>query len=238
MHHASPVWGWVACRMRYSTGSRRLRLPDVMSIRARSTCAPSGNSPPRILANSSALSSAERFRHGLCLPGTGEGAPRLPDLGRRLTVHVGEPGPDEATGVAVHLLEVVRSVPRLALPSEAEPAHVVLDRDRVLATLLEGVGVVEAKPAKAPGLPRDPEIEAHRLRVADVQIPVRLGREPGHRRASTLRHIGGHDAADEVGWDGGIVGRVLHGGAILPRKPHRLPGGRRGRPAANFARSG
>ena len=101
-------------------------------------------------------------------PGTGQGSPRLADLVRRLAVHVGEPGPDEVTGVAVHLLEVVGGVPRLALPSESEPAHVVLDRLHVLPTLLERVGVVEAKAAE--GRPVSPAIP--KLRHIDFACPM------------------------------------------------------------------
>ena len=40
-----------------------------MSIRARSTCAPSGNSPARIPENSATLSAAGRSRQGLACPG-------------------------------------------------------------------------------------------------------------------------------------------------------------------------
>ena len=53
MHHASPVRGWVAWTIRYRTGSRRLMFGDAMSIFARSTRAPFGNSPARMRANRS-----------------------------------------------------------------------------------------------------------------------------------------------------------------------------------------
>ena len=43
---------------------------DAMSIFARSTCAPSGNSPARIRANRSRFSSTVRERYGLSLPGS------------------------------------------------------------------------------------------------------------------------------------------------------------------------
>src|SRR2546429_268396 len=48
MHHASPVRWCGVLRMRYMTGSRRLMLPLVMSIFARSVLLPSGNSPARM----------------------------------------------------------------------------------------------------------------------------------------------------------------------------------------------
>ena len=46
------------------------RLGDAMSMRARSTCAPSGNSPARMRRNRSRLSAAGRSRYGLGRPGS------------------------------------------------------------------------------------------------------------------------------------------------------------------------
>src|SRR3546814_11510660 len=59
MHQASPVRGCRACRIRYRVGSRRLMLPDAMSIFARSPRAPLGNSPARMRRNRSRFSSTE-----------------------------------------------------------------------------------------------------------------------------------------------------------------------------------
>ncbi len=64
-------------------------------------------------------------------------------------------------------------------PVEAEPAHVLLDRLDVLELLLDRVGVVEAQVAAAAELGGDPEVEADRLGVADVEIAVGLGRKAG-----------------------------------------------------------
>jgi len=55
----------------------------------------------------------------------------------------------------------------------------VHDRIDVLDLLLRGVRVVEPEVAHAAVLLRDPEVEADRLGVADVDVTVRLGREPG-----------------------------------------------------------
>ena len=46
-----------------------LMFGDAMSIFARSTCAPSGNTPARIRRNRSRLSSTDRSRYGLFRPG-------------------------------------------------------------------------------------------------------------------------------------------------------------------------
>src|ERR1051326_2796654 len=66
---------------------------------------------------------------------------------------------------------------RLAAPVEAEPMHVVDDRARVLRLFLLGVGVIAAHISAPAVLLRDAEVETDRLRVADVEIAVRLGRE-------------------------------------------------------------
>src|SRR3990167_8681174 len=60
MHHASPVRWCVALRIRYMTGSRRLMLPEVMSILARRVLAPSSNSPRRMRSRRSRLSDLMR----------------------------------------------------------------------------------------------------------------------------------------------------------------------------------
>src|SRR5207247_1193778 len=70
MHQASPVRWCVALRIRYMTGSRRLMLPEVMSIFARSVLVPSSNSPARMRANRSRFSSTDRWRYGLSRPGS------------------------------------------------------------------------------------------------------------------------------------------------------------------------
>ena len=70
MDAASPVRWCEAWRMRYMTGSRRLRLGWAMSILARRVREPSGNSPARIRRNRSRFSSTERPRVGLFFPGS------------------------------------------------------------------------------------------------------------------------------------------------------------------------
>src|SRR3972149_3532550 len=127
MHLASPGRGGVALRIRYMTGSRRLMLPEVMSILARRVLAPSSNSPRRMRSRRSRLSSAGRFRYGLSLPARPVGRP---------LVHVGLAGLDELHGPRVELLEVVARVVEVRAPVEAEPTHVAHDRVHVLPALL------------------------------------------------------------------------------------------------------
>src|SRR6185437_192342 len=61
------------------------------------------------------------------------------------------------------------------------------------------VGIVEAQVAAAGKLLRDAEIERDRLGVADMQVAVRLRREPGHDLPVFAgSEISGDDVANEV----------------------------------------
>ena len=130
----------------------------------------------------------------------GQRAPRLADLVRGLVVDVRVPVLDQVDGPGVELLEVVRRVVQVLAPVEAQPADVGLDRVDVLLLLLDRVGVVEPEVAVAAELLRDAEVERDRLRMADVEVAVGLGREPRDDRPDAAgAHVGGHDVADEVG---------------------------------------
>ncbi len=109
----------------------------------------------------------------------------------------------------------------LVAPVEAEPAHVLLDRLDVLDVLGLRVRVVEAQVADAAlVLQGDPEVQAAGLGVADVQIAVRLGREPRDNAASVpvRSQVLGDLGADEIA-------RLLHHSAasvpvrLLPPPP-------------------
>ena len=129
----------------------------------------------------------------------GERAAVLADLVGGEVVDVGVARLDQVDGPVVELVEVVGGVVEMLAPVEAEPADVLLDRVDVLLLLLGRVGVVEAQVAMAAELLRDAEVERDRLRVADVEVAVRLGREAGHDlRDPALAHVGGDDVADEV----------------------------------------
>jgi hypothetical protein len=62
-------------------------------------------------------------------------------------------------------------------PAETEPFDAVDDGVDVFLLFPGRVGVVEAQVADAVVVARQPEIEADRLGVTDVQVAVRLGRE-------------------------------------------------------------
>ena len=130
--------GWLAWTIRYSTGSRRLMFGEAMSIFARSTRAPFGNSPARIRANRSRFSSTARSRNGRVRARRGERAARLADLVGGLVVDEGQALLDEVDGPGVQLLEVVGRVVEVLAPVEPQPADVGLDRVDVLLLLLLG----------------------------------------------------------------------------------------------------
>ena len=102
-------------------------------------------------------------------------------------------------GVLIQHLEVVRGVMQLR-PLETEPANVFLDRFDVLDVFLRGIGVIEAEVAQPAEFRRDAEVQADRLRVADVQIAVWFGRKPGVHTAAvpSAPLIVRHDFAHEI----------------------------------------
>ena len=111
------------------------------------------------------------------LPRLGQRAAVRADLVGAQAVDVGLALLDQLDGELIEPLEVVRRV-ELGAPREAEPRDVLLDRVDVLDVFLRRVGVVEAQVADAAALGGDPEVQADRLRVADVQVAVRLRRKP------------------------------------------------------------
>ena len=134
------------------------------------------------------------------------------DLLRRLLVDVGETLADEMHGAVVVELEVVAGEEHVVAPVEAEPLHVGLDAFDVFGLLLRRIRVVEAQVAARAGgsvLLRDPEVQADRLRVAEVQVAVRLRRKARDgRRVFAGGEVRGDDLADEVEF-GRVHGKVV-----------------------------
>src|SRR5450830_1272747 len=85
-------------------------------------------------------------------------------------------------------------------PFESEPSNVRLDGVDVLDVLLRRVRVVEPEVAGAAVLPRDAEVQADRLGMADVEIAVGLGRKArGDTPAVPARgQVLGDDGANEI----------------------------------------
>ncbi len=131
--------------------------------------------------------------------GLGQRAARDPHRLRRLVVDIGLAGFDEQFGPFIQPVEIVGGVIEVLAPIEAQPAHVALDGVDVFLLLLGRVGVVETQVAAPAELLGDAEIQADRLGVADVEIAVRLGREPGHHRGVLFGvEVRLNDVADEI----------------------------------------
>jgi hypothetical protein len=203
-----------------------LMLGDAMSIFARSTWAPSGNSPARMRRKRSRFSSTDR-RMGRVGARRGQRAAVLAHCVGRQRVHIGKPSRDQPLGELVQLLVVVGGVVLAVAPLEAEPAHILPDRVDILHVFLDGVGVVEAEVALSAELLRDAEVEADGLGVADVQVAVRLGRKPRDDAAAIAScvAVGRNDLADEVLCGGlGRFGVGHHTDPRIVSAPARTPG--------------
>jgi len=130
-----------------------------------------------------------------------EVAAPLADLFLGQVADVGQALFDQEDRPLIELLEVVGREVLAVFPVEAEPADVVLNRLDVLDFLGRRIGVVEAQIALPAVIGGDTEIQANRLRMADVQVAVRLRRKPRMHAAVVLAglEVGVDDFADEVG---------------------------------------
>ena len=130
----------------------------------------------------------------------GQRAPGLPDGLAVLAVDIGVPVTDQVDRVAVQLVEIVRGMAQVA-PFIAQPTHVFFNRVGVFGLFLFGVGVVEAQVAVAAEGFRHVEVQADGLGVADMQVSVRFGGEPGHNsRTFAGAQVFFDDPPDEVGF--------------------------------------
>jgi hypothetical protein len=97
------------------------------------------------------------------------------------------PAADQVLGPRVELLEIVRCVVEVRPQSKPSQRTSLLDGIDKFLLLFGGIGVIEAQMTAAAEFLRDAEIEANRLGVTDVQIPVRLRRKPGHHAGVAFR---------------------------------------------------
>jgi hypothetical protein len=152
----------------------------------------------------------------------GEGAAVFAHFLCRQVAHEGIALADQLLGREVEHREVVRGVAQV-VPVVAEPAHVVLDGGDVFGVFLRRVGVVQAQVAHAAEFGGDAEVGPDRPGVAQVQVAVGLGREPGlDRPMAALGEVLADDRADEVlgrGAQGGLGmagrGMVGRGGGLV-----------------------
>ena len=167
---------------------------------ARSTRAPSGNSPGPHAAEQIKVLLHASIPVGAVFAGFGEGAPVLPGLLCAQVAHIGQAFFDELLGELVGLLEVVGCVVHPVFPVKAEPAHILHDGVDVLLVLLTRVGVVETQVADAIVVGCNAEVQTDGLGVADVQVAVWFRWEAGVHPAVVLEcpHVLIDDGTDEV----------------------------------------
>mmetsp|Transcript_10803 Transcript_10803/g.25267 ORF Transcript_10803/g.25267 Transcript_10803/m.25267 type:complete len:365 (-) Transcript_10803:114-1208(-) len=182
-----PVQGGVAkvhVRARHvDLGPQHRRLPVLEAAR------------PHLLEQLQVLRRGARVPVRRVPPGLGQGAPVLAHLLRRQKVHVGQPLIHEVARGVVEHVEVVGGVPHWAGPRVAarrfrrvastrsrEPTDVLHDAVHVLDVLLHRIGVIEAHVGAPLVFFGKAEVEADRLGVPDVEVPVRLRGEPGDQR--------------------------------------------------------
>src|SRR5664279_569167 len=133
------------------------------------------------------------------LAGLGQRASLVPDFLLRLVVDIGKAGADQVFRPAVKPLEIIRGIEQVLAPVVTEPVHVGLNRIDVFLLFPGRVGIVEPQVAASRKLLRDAEIERDRLGMADMQIAVRLRREPGHDHLVLFAvEIGLDDVANEI----------------------------------------
>ena len=139
------------------------------------------------------------------LAGLSYGTAVLANLLTARTVHISLACPDQLLRVLVEALEVIRGEVEVFTPVEAEPTDVLLNGAHVQLVFRLRVGVVEAQMSDTSVVGSGTEIEANRLGVTDVKVPVGLRRKASYHGAPVLAggHVFGDDGADEIparGW--------------------------------------
>ena len=136
--------------------------------------------------------------------GLGGGAAGFADLFGGEVADVGVALFDELDGPLIELFKVVRGVEQTVFPIETEPANVVDNAVDVFGFFLGRVGVVEAEIALAAEFIGEPEIQADRLGVADVEVAVGFGRKARVDAPAVLSipDVLNDNVTDEVGGGG------------------------------------
>ena len=186
-----------------------------MSILARSTREPSGNSPAFMRSKQIQILFDRTIAIRAVFARLGQRAAILANFFGRQIVHVRLAIFDQLDRPLVELIEIIRGVEE-AVPVEAEPLHVFHDRVDVLGVFLLRIGVVEAQVRMSAEFVGEAEVEADRLGVADVQISVGLGRKAGLHPAVVFigLEVFENDVANEVRRTrlrGGVLARLSLG---------------------------
>ena len=156
------------------------------------------------------------FAERRVLPRLGQRAARETHLVLGLVVHIGLAGADQLLGPAIEPLEIVRRVIEVLAPVKAKPANVFLNRFYILNLLLGGIGIIEPQVTHAVVFGGDAKIEADRLGVANMQMPIRLRRKSRHHPPAVLAglQVCGDDLANKIR-RGGSLGCSQADGFVL-----------------------
>ena len=134
--------------------------------------------------------------------GSGEIATLDPHFLGRLVFHIGLAGLDQMHCAFMEKPKVIAREIEIIAPIKAQPANITLDALDILGLLLLRVRIIEPQMTFCAGfyiLLRNAEVQANRLRMPDVQVAIRLGRETRDRRGvHTACKILRNDVADEV----------------------------------------
>ena len=120
---------------------------------------------------------------GAWLARRGEITAVLGDLLRAQAVHVGQPLVDQLHGQLIKPVEIVAGKLLLTIPGEPKPLHILLDRLDVLILFLLGIGIIEAQIATAVIAFGNPEVQADRLGMTNMQVPIGFRWKTGHHLA-------------------------------------------------------
>ena len=127
-------------------------------------------------------------------------AARLAHLLRRQIANISLPVLNQLHRPIMQLAEVIGGVEKPVLPIETQPLHVFDNRIDILRLFLRRVRIIEPQIALAAELLRQPKIQADRFGMANMQIPIGLGRKARMHPAAVL--AGGQilhdDLADKV----------------------------------------
>jgi hypothetical protein len=131
----------------------------------------------------------------------GQRSAQTPHFVRRGTVDVGQSGLDQMPREFIEAIEIIRRVVQMRPPVEAKPLHRGHDRVGEFDVFLHRIGIVETQMTQTAVFDGEAEVEADRLRVADMQIAVRLGRKArDYSPAVFVRaQILGDDLAQKIG---------------------------------------
>jgi len=123
------------------------------------------------------------------------------NLLRGQVVHVRLAHLDQLLGVGIQLIKIVGCIVLAVAPVKPQPVDAIPHGLDVLGALLDRVRIIESQIAEPAKLLGDAEVQADRLRMAQLRVAVRFGRKPRVHAAAVLARpcVLCNDRADEIG---------------------------------------